>query len=99
MSTLTSSTAWTPPNAIRMLRISTRGVVVGPGSVAGAIDSLIFVSLRSGGSPADDGVEADRGHQHRADDDVLDRRINAQQEHARPEGLHHDGAVLGAVVM
>ena len=37
-------------------------------------------------------VEADRGDEHDADDDVLGRRIDAEQDHARAQRLHDDGA-------
>ena len=39
-----------------------------------------------------DSVEPDRDDQHDADDDVLQRRIDAEQHHARLQRLHQQGA-------
>ena len=41
-------------------------------------------------------VEADGGHEDQAHDDVLDRRVDAQQDHARLQRLHDDRAQDGA---
>ena len=43
-------------------------------------------------SASEDGIEADRRHEHDADDDVLDRGVDLQEGHARLERLHEDGA-------
>src|SRR6478736_3908205 len=103
-STLTLSTAWTPPNAILMLRISTSGRPFADGaggrvaSAASFSTSLMLIasSSRSACAPAQGRIRADRGHEDDADDDVLDRRVDTEQDHARLERLHDHGTEDGA---
>src|SRR5690606_6363922 len=82
-STETSSTAWMPPKAMEMLRISTSGVLA----------PVIMVLLLD--PPAVDRIEPYGDDQHDTDNDVLQRRIHAKQDHARGERLHQYGADHG----
>src|SRR6185436_13776888 len=73
-SMLTSRTAWTPPKATLMPRISTSGVC--------SATVTVVPPCRSGTAPAVDGVEADRDDQHDAGDDVLAGRVDVDEAQA-----------------
>src|SRR3546814_14326621 len=79
-STVTSSTAWTPPKRLQMLRISTRGVPLRAMPPPSAPVTIV------------DHVEPHGGDQHQADDDVAHRAGHAEQHHAVVQALHDDCA-------
>src|SRR3954452_1370174 len=97
-STLTPSTACTPPNETRMSRISTSGGGR-PAPVSGTIvvGSLTLVigapSPRAAPGPR---VEAHGDDEHDPDVDVLGRRVDLEQHHARTQRLHDHRAEHGA---
>src|SRR5918994_918413 len=87
-SMLTSSTACTPPNATRMLRIS---------QIGGLLLSVVIRLLLGGAAaPAVVAVETDGHDEHDASDHVLGRRVDAVEAHAVGERLHHEGTEDGA---
>src|SRR5712691_11693333 len=67
-STLTLSTACTPPNDTRMSRISASG------------GGLLIVDLPP--SAANERIEANRSHQNNPHHDVLGGRIDSQHDHS-----------------
>ena len=81
---VTSRTAWTPPKATLMSRISTSGVA--------PPRSRISLVACSGSAPAVEGVEADREDQDDAGHDVLAGRVDADEAEPVRERLHHEGA-------
>src|SRR5439155_3981000 len=87
-STETPFTARTPPNETRMSRMSTSRTRC---AAAGASTDPV-TAMPSSPPAAHECVEPDCGHENEADDDVLRRRIDEQQHHARAQRLHHDGA-------
>src|SRR6266508_3732656 len=95
-STVTSHTAWTPPNATLMLRISTSGGDPSFGGVGVVAVSVIDLVLCLRGPAAEQRVEPHGCDEHGADHDVLDRRVHAQDDHAGAERLHDHGAEHGA---
>src|SRR6185437_3873095 len=84
---VTSRTAWTPPNATLMLRISTRGV---PCATVTALPPP-----RSGTAPAVQGVEADGEDQHDPGRNVLPRRVDADEAKPVVQGRQHERAEHG----
>src|SRR5690606_25304800 len=87
MSTL--STARRPPKALHMPLISTSGVrpcCIGEGKLA-PLTSFIATSFLLA-APAVDGIEPDGQDQNGADHDALQRRVDAEQDHAAGQRLH-----------
>src|SRR4029453_935096 len=80
----TSRTAWTPPNATLMFRISTRG---GRCATVTALPPP-----RSGTAPAVQGGEANRQDQHAPGRDVLPRRVDAEEAQPVIERRQHERA-------
>src|SRR5438132_6205548 len=86
-SIVTPSTARTPPNETWMFRSSTSGMRCGLTPVV-ALGS--FVSIAGSPRPSTHGgIQTDRRDEDEADHDVLRRRVNEEQHHARPQRLHH----------
>src|ERR1700675_5089187 len=83
-SMVTSRTAWTPPKATLMSRISTSGVR--SATVTGRSSSP------SGSASAVERVKADGQDQDDASNDVLARRVDAHEAQPVRERLHHEGA-------
>src|SRR6185369_1672650 len=95
-SILTSSTACTPPNETRMLRISTIGLEPTPPSgvvVSAAVIIAVASSPRGPGAAAPGpGVEGDRQDEDDARGDILSRRVDPDVREAVGERLHHERA-------
>src|SRR5919106_5699791 len=85
-SMLTLSTACTPPNATRMLRISRSG---------GPSVTLIASLPLAAAATAIVGVEADGQDEHDAGHHVLRRRVHAVEAHPVRQRLHDEGAQHG----
>ena len=83
---VTSRTACTPPKATLMFRIST----------SGTRSATVMAASTSAAAAAVVGVEADGHDQDDAGDDVLGRRVDADEAQAVGERLHHEGAQDGA---
>src|SRR3546814_21178391 len=88
-STVTSSTAWTPPKRLQMLPISTRGVPLRAMPPPSAPVTIV------------DHVEPHGGDQHQAEDALAHPAGPADQHHAsvqaRPDDGADDGPGPGAV--
>src|SRR5450756_90493 len=81
-SMVTLDTAWTPPNATLMLRISTSGVR--------SVTVTVVAPLRSASAPAVERVDADGKDEDDAGDDVLAGRVDAHVAQPVGEGLHEE---------
>src|SRR6266536_3826119 len=91
-STVTSHTAWTPPNATLMLRISTSGGDPSFGGLGVVAVSVIDPVLWLRRPATEQRVKPHGRDEHGSDHDVLDRRVHAQDDHAGAERLHDHGA-------
>src|SRR3954447_5766174 len=85
----TSRTAWIPPNAMLMLRISTSGV-----AVARVIESALL-PLRTTATAAGQCVKANCDDEHDASNNVLGWRVDADEGESVRQGLHHECAQHG----
>ena len=110
---MTLSTAWTPPNATRMLRISTSGCASPAAVATGRVDDgrggrrvtgdLGFVTARvASGSPTASAPAGGSVSRPTAATRTMPTTMSwigestLQQDHARLERLHDDGAEDGA---
>src|SRR5689334_3794086 len=84
-SIVTSRTAWTPPKATLMPRIST----------SGGAATVVIPALLGRPAPAVERVQADREDQHDAGSDVLAWRVHADEAETVRQRLHHEGAEDG----
>src|SRR5690349_23353346 len=86
----TSRTAWTPPNATLILRISTSGVPDFAGVAGAAAISVIGLPpLLPGPSPVP-GVEADHDDQHDGEDHVDLGRVEPQEAQPVQQRVHDE---------
>src|SRR5262245_47241030 len=95
-SIVTSRTAWTPPKATLIFRISSSGgrfasvVVASPG-----VSPVTARLLAAATSPAVPRVEADRDDQHESGNHVLSRRVHAVVAQAVRQRGHDECAQYG----
>ena len=92
-STVTPSTAWTPPNATRMSRISTSGAPERSTTVATAVDAASSTHVRRG--LRIDGVEADGATRTMPTTTSWVGELTSRST-CLDERLHHHGAEDGA---